>query len=303
MSEATVRKQRPKHLALNQIRLPLPGIVSILHRVSGAGLFLLLPFLLYLLDRSLGSAETFETFSAVVDHPLVKLLLMGLLWAYLHHFCAEHPLPVARHAQGPRARTCTHVFQNRSRREHRADLDHRGGTMVKQRIVVGAHYGLKDWIAQRATAVFMAIYTIIFAFSAFTLPELSYEAWSGLFSGGLFRFLSFLFFLSLFYRLDRHPRHLDGLRRTDRCAPRAAPRHPLPAHRLCRLGGSDPVEALSVNVAKRTFDDPLAYRRRAGRHRRHRWPTWAPTTGSGTCTTPSRGRTGWAIPTRWNTCA
>ena len=88
MSEATVRKQRPKHLALNQIRLPLPGIVSILHRVSGAGLFLLLPFLLYLLDRSLGSAETFETFSAVVDHPLVKLLLMGLLWAYMHHFCA-----------------------------------------------------------------------------------------------------------------------------------------------------------------------------------------------------------------------
>ena len=88
MSEATVRKQRPKHLALNQIRLPLPGIVSILHRVSGAGLFLLLPFLLYLLDRSLGSAETFETISAVVDHPLVKLLLMGLLWAYLHHFCA-----------------------------------------------------------------------------------------------------------------------------------------------------------------------------------------------------------------------
>ena len=88
MSEATVRKQRSKHLVLNQIRLPLPGIVSILHRVSGAGLFLLLPFLLYLLDRSLGSAETFETFSAVVDHPLVKLLLMGLLWAYLHHFCA-----------------------------------------------------------------------------------------------------------------------------------------------------------------------------------------------------------------------
>ena len=78
MSEATVRKQRPKHLALNQIRLPLPGIVSILHRVSGAGLFLLLPFLLYLLDRSLGSAETFETFSAVVGHPLVKLLLLGL---------------------------------------------------------------------------------------------------------------------------------------------------------------------------------------------------------------------------------
>ncbi|CAH1748479.1 succinate:quinone oxidoreductase, membrane protein SdhC [Thauera humireducens] len=88
MSDVTVRKPRPKHLALNQIRLPLPGIVSILHRISGAGLFLLLPFLLFLLDRSLGSPETFETFSAMVGHPLVKLLLIGLLWAYLHHFCA-----------------------------------------------------------------------------------------------------------------------------------------------------------------------------------------------------------------------
>lgn len=88
MSEVTVRKQRPKHLAINEIRLPLPGIVSILHRVSGAGLFLLLPFLLYLLDRSLGSPETFETFAAVVDNGFIKLILFGLLWAYLHHFCA-----------------------------------------------------------------------------------------------------------------------------------------------------------------------------------------------------------------------
>ena len=64
---------------------------------------------------------------------------------------------------------------------------------------VGAHYGLKDWIGQRATAVFMAIYTIIFAVCALALREFSYEAWSGLFSGGVFRFLSFLFFLSLFY--------------------------------------------------------------------------------------------------------
>lgn len=88
MSEVTVRKQRPKHLALHEIRLPLPGIVSILHRISGVGLFLMLPFLLYLLDSSLGSAESFETFSAVVGHPLAKLLLLGLLWAYMHHFCA-----------------------------------------------------------------------------------------------------------------------------------------------------------------------------------------------------------------------
>ncbi len=88
MSEVSVRKPRPKFLALNEIRLPLPGIVSILHRISGAGLFLLLPFLLYLFDRSVGSPETFETFAAVVSNPLAKLLLLGLLWAYLHHFCA-----------------------------------------------------------------------------------------------------------------------------------------------------------------------------------------------------------------------
>ena len=88
MSEVTARKPRPKYLALNEIRLPLPGIVSILHRISGVGLFLMLPFLLYLLDRSLGSPETFETFAAVVDSWFIKLILFGLLWAYLHHFCA-----------------------------------------------------------------------------------------------------------------------------------------------------------------------------------------------------------------------
>lgn len=88
MSEATVRKQRPKFLALHEIRLPLPGIVSIFHRVSGAGLFLFLPFLLYLFDRSLGSPESFAAYKSLVANPLVKLVLLGLLWSYLHHFCA-----------------------------------------------------------------------------------------------------------------------------------------------------------------------------------------------------------------------
>ncbi len=87
MSEVSLRKKRPKHLALNEIRLPLPGFVSILHRISGAGLFLLLPFLLYLFDLSLAQ-DTFASFSAVMGNPLVKLILLGLLWAYLHHFCA-----------------------------------------------------------------------------------------------------------------------------------------------------------------------------------------------------------------------
>lgn len=88
MSEVTARKPRPKFLTLNEIRLPLPGIVSILHRVSGAGLFLFMPVLLYLFGNSLGSPETFASYKAVVSNPLMKLILFGLLWAYMHHFCA-----------------------------------------------------------------------------------------------------------------------------------------------------------------------------------------------------------------------
>jgi len=86
MSEMT--KPRPKHLALHQIRLPLAGYASILHRVSGAGLFLMLPLLIWLLQLSLSpNQESAAMFSAVTDNLLVKLILLGLLWAFLHHFC------------------------------------------------------------------------------------------------------------------------------------------------------------------------------------------------------------------------
>jgi succinate dehydrogenase / fumarate reductase cytochrome b subunit len=81
-------KPRPVHLDLTKIRLPLPGILSILHRVSGLGLFLFLPLLLGLLQMSLGSQEQYGNFSALVGHPLVKLILLGLTWAFLHHLFA-----------------------------------------------------------------------------------------------------------------------------------------------------------------------------------------------------------------------
>ena len=87
MSEIAVKKERPKHLDLRVIKQPIPAIASILHRVSGAGLFLMLPFLIYLLQLSLESPQSFETFKAVAGHPLAKLVLLGLLWAFLHHFC------------------------------------------------------------------------------------------------------------------------------------------------------------------------------------------------------------------------
>ena len=78
-------KARPKHLNLFQIRQPVPAVVSILHRISGAGLFLFLWLFLAALDRSLASPEAFDSMKATLDNPLMKLLALGLLWAYLHH--------------------------------------------------------------------------------------------------------------------------------------------------------------------------------------------------------------------------
>ena len=71
-----------------QIRLPVPGIISIMHRVSGAVLFLLIPLLLWLFQASLESAASFAEFRSVVAHPLMKLVLLGLLWGYLNHLLA-----------------------------------------------------------------------------------------------------------------------------------------------------------------------------------------------------------------------
>lgn len=83
-----MQTSRPKHLALWQIRLPLPGVISILHRISGMALFIAIPFLLYGLESTLSSVERFAAFSDCVAHPLVKLFLIGVLWAFLHHACA-----------------------------------------------------------------------------------------------------------------------------------------------------------------------------------------------------------------------
>ena len=81
--------KRPVYLDLPRIRLPLPGIVSILHRVSGALLFLVgIPLLLYGVAGSLDSPEAYAAIKAGFAHPVAKLVLIALLWSYLHHFCA-----------------------------------------------------------------------------------------------------------------------------------------------------------------------------------------------------------------------
>jgi len=88
MPDAAVKKKRPLWYNLNLLDLPLPGLVSILHRISGALLFLLIFVLLYLLDASLASQERFDAARSFVSHPLAKLVLFGLQWAFLHHHCA-----------------------------------------------------------------------------------------------------------------------------------------------------------------------------------------------------------------------
>ena len=79
---------RPKYLNLLQIRMPLPAIVSIMHRASGAVLFLALPLLLCWWQSSLTSINTFAVFRGMVALWWVKLIILGLGWAYLHHLFA-----------------------------------------------------------------------------------------------------------------------------------------------------------------------------------------------------------------------
>lgn len=79
---------RPKHLNLFKIKLPLPGVVSFLHRISGAMLFMAIPLFLFVLQGSLDSAENFEKVRLGFLHPLVKLVLILLAWGFLHHLFA-----------------------------------------------------------------------------------------------------------------------------------------------------------------------------------------------------------------------
>jgi succinate dehydrogenase / fumarate reductase cytochrome b subunit len=97
---ADTLKPRPvfRNIHISQIvsyRLPPAGIVSILHRVSGALLFLLLPFIIWLFDVSVSSEVSYGRFTSAFTAGLgflpgwfVKLVALALIWAYLHHFIA-----------------------------------------------------------------------------------------------------------------------------------------------------------------------------------------------------------------------
>jgi len=97
----TVTKSRPVFRNINAFtdlpsyRLPVAGWISILHRISGFVMFLLLPFVVWMFDKSLTSEISYDEFTNVfvagcgyAPAWLVKLVTLGLLWSYLHHFTA-----------------------------------------------------------------------------------------------------------------------------------------------------------------------------------------------------------------------
>ena len=88
-ADRPIVKPRPVYLNLLAIRQPLPAIVSILHRISGALLFLVaIPLLLWFVQRSLASPEAFDAALRPLTTPLGKLVLLALAWSYLYHLLA-----------------------------------------------------------------------------------------------------------------------------------------------------------------------------------------------------------------------
>lgn len=88
MQNSPNKKSRPKNLNLLTIRLPINALVSILHRATGCVLFLVLPMILLMLQMSLSSADQYQMVINVLRSPFTKLVLIGLVWAFFHHFFA-----------------------------------------------------------------------------------------------------------------------------------------------------------------------------------------------------------------------
>ena len=98
MADAKAIKKRPGEMRLidaTQYKLPVAGVVSILHRISGLLMAILLPFVIWLFDKSLSSEISYDEFRGAflagigfVPAILVKLVTLVLIWGFLHHFCA-----------------------------------------------------------------------------------------------------------------------------------------------------------------------------------------------------------------------
>ena len=94
-------KKRPEFRNINALtdlpgyRLPAAGVVSILHRISGVLMFMLMPFIIWMFDKSISSEISFAKFTSAFKQGLgvfpgwfIKLVVLALIWAFLHHFIA-----------------------------------------------------------------------------------------------------------------------------------------------------------------------------------------------------------------------
>ena len=83
-----IKDNRPKYLNLLKIHLPITGIASINHRLSGLILFLAIPVSLYLFQLSLSSSAGFTEMLEYISSPWIKIALVLLLWSFVHHLLA-----------------------------------------------------------------------------------------------------------------------------------------------------------------------------------------------------------------------
>ena len=241
-TDASVRKARPVFRNINAFtdlttyRLPLAGLVSILHRVSGALMFVLLPLIIWLFDTSVSSEISFNKFKAAFTSGLwffpgwfMKFVALALIWAFLHHFIAglrhlwmdvSHSATSKEFGKSSAAVALgLSVLATLARPKGRGTVTAPGAgrqvvrfvlrstrTMAinygSKRTVVGAHYGMRDWLSQRVTAALMALFTLlVLAQVIFSKGPLGYDKWAGIFDAQWMKVLTFAVIVALAYHV------------------------------------------------------------------------------------------------------
>ena len=237
MSDLTssTKPKRPEFRNINALtdlptyRLPAAGWVSILHRISGAIMFLLMPFIIWMFDKSVSSEYSYAKFTSAfniglgfVPGVLIKLVVLALIWAYLHHFIAgvRHLWMDINHAVskefGKSSAVVTLALSlgltailgaKLFGLYYSIHLTKKGTTTMavnygSKRSVVGAHYGLRDWLAQRVTAVLMALFTLLVLGQVIlTKGPIGYEQWAGIFAAQWMKALTFAVIVAMLYHV------------------------------------------------------------------------------------------------------
>jgi succinate dehydrogenase / fumarate reductase membrane anchor subunit len=190
-------------------------------------MFLLMPFIIWMFDTSVSSEISFAKFKAAFNSGLgfvpgwfFKLVALALIWAYLHHFCAglRHLWMDVSHkavskefgkVSPPSPRWCLSIGLTvvLGAKLFGLYLTGSGATTMSvnygsKRIVVGAHYGLRDWLSQRVTAGLMALFTlVVLAQVIFSKGPIGYDKWAGIFASQWMKVLTFTVIVALLWHV------------------------------------------------------------------------------------------------------